>query len=129
MELVDSRIGLIDYGQVRRLSDEDRLTAARIMCALAKNDGDAVVAEHMRDFGFETKDNRDDETMACFARLYFDSDYESKALGFATPQLWFAHLMARNALVNIPDAASKCFFVYMCVDSSPFLAETWNHVP
>ncbi|KAL7569008.1 hypothetical protein ACA910_021297 [Epithemia clementina (nom. ined.)] len=105
LELRDGRIGLIDYGQVRRLTDQERLKAARVVCALANGESNAVVAKYMREFGFQTKKNDDDETLARFARLFFDSDYESKALGFATPQLWFAHLMARNPLINIPEAS------------------------
>ena len=116
MELHDGRIGLIDFGQVQRVSDQNRLDAARIVCALANDERDAVIAQHMGKFGFETKDKDDDATMASFARLFFDCDYESKALGFATPQLWFAHLMAHNALINIPESSGTCNFVLFSLD-------------
>ncbi len=39
----DGRIGLIDYGQTKRLTDEQRLIVARIFLALAQRDGDLVV--------------------------------------------------------------------------------------
>lgn len=102
--LEDGTLGLIDYGQTRRINSEERLSIARIVSCLAKNEGELVVATSMRDAGFETT-YPDDTMLAKYASLFFDSDIEGKMLGFATPQLYFASLMNKNALVKIPDAA------------------------
>ena len=41
--LDDGRLGLIDYGQTKRLTPEQRLIVARIFLALSQHDGDRVV--------------------------------------------------------------------------------------
>jgi aarF domain-containing kinase len=41
--LKDGRIGLIDYGQTKRLTDEQRLIVARCFLALAQHDGERLV--------------------------------------------------------------------------------------
>ena len=90
LELKDGTMGLVDFGQVRQLSDEDRLAVARVVSALADGSSAADVAKWMRILGFQTKDNSDDTIMKAYATIFFDSDFQSRELGFATPQLWFA---------------------------------------
>jgi aarF domain-containing kinase len=59
MLLPDGRVGLIDYGQVKRLSLEERLDYARLIVALARGTKDDVVDQHVK-MGFKTKNmNRD----------------------------------------------------------------------
>eukprot|EP00522_Entomoneis_paludosa_P013040 CAMPEP_0172449618 /NCGR_PEP_ID=MMETSP1065-20121228/8276_1 /TAXON_ID=265537 /ORGANISM="Amphiprora paludosa, Strain CCMP125" /LENGTH=654 /DNA_ID=CAMNT_0013201323 /DNA_START=22 /DNA_END=1986 /DNA_ORIENTATION=+ len=103
LEIKDGRLGLIDFGQVRSLNDDERLGLARIICAIAQDKSAAEVAQCMREFGFQTKDNTDDVIMKGYATIFFDSDFQAKKLGFATPQLWFADMMSRNPLINIPE--------------------------
>ena len=61
----------------------------------------------MRQSAFSIKDNDDDEILVKYATIFFDSDTEGMKQGFATPQMYFASLMAENPLVNIPDPAGK----------------------
>lgn len=113
----DGRLGLIDYGQTRRIDDKQRIAFSRVVLALGdkKAHGGAskrvfnatAVACAMRNAGFSTQDNSDDETMLEYARLLFDSDEESEKQGFVIPQEYFAALMDRNPLIDIPDSASK----------------------
>jgi aarF domain-containing kinase len=105
--LEDGRLGLIDYGQTRRLSNEERLGFARVVLALGNGSGDETVAKVLRDAGFSLQDDADTDTLARYATLFFDSDHESRNLGFATPQLYYASLMRSNPLTVIPDAASE----------------------
>ena len=58
----------------------------------------------MRDFGFVSRDNSDDN-MAHFAELYFDSDAVGKKLGYATPQKYLMHLNSIDPMVLVPDPA------------------------
>ena len=49
-------------------------------------------AESMRRAGFKIKNDNDD-TMAQYAALFFDSDHVSKEKGYSTPQEYFQDLM------------------------------------
>jgi aarF domain-containing kinase len=114
--LEDGRLGLIDYGQTKRLDDHERLAFARVTVALGIGEDDCEIADAMRMSGFRTKDNSDDITMTKYARLFFDSDHAARQLGFPTPQQYFASLMAVNPLVDIPDPASKYRVQYtLCI--------------
>jgi aarF domain-containing kinase len=52
--LKDGRIGMIDYGQVKRLSDDERIHLAELIHHLARNDVEAVVKKSI-DLGYESK--------------------------------------------------------------------------
>ena len=104
--LNDGRLGLIDYGQTRQLSDAERLAYAGVVVSLGEEGSDAVkVAERFRDCGFVPRHPGDSDTLAQYAALFFDTDRESRDRGFATPQLYYASLMRTNPLLVIPDAA------------------------
>ena len=107
LELPDGRLGLIDYGQTRRLSDKERLALARVVVAIGTFAKPVEVAEAMQAAGFVARDNDDHEMWSKYAALFFDSDLESQRLGFMTPQLYFVNLMEKNPLIVIPDAFSK----------------------
>jgi aarF domain-containing kinase len=104
MELTDGRLGLIDFGQTRQLSDDERFNLSRVVVALAENAPSLEIASSMQAAGFSARDNADNDMWTKYATLFFDSDTESQRLGFATPQLYFASLMERNPLTDIPDA-------------------------
>jgi len=117
MHLDDGRLGLIDYGQCRRIDDKLRKGFARVVVALdesrvnhlhgAPEFNTALVAEAMRQTGFTLRDNTDDWSFLEYARILFDSDEESARLGLPTPQDYFNRLMTDNAMVDVPDSASK----------------------
>lgn len=106
--LDDGRLGLIDYGQTKMLEDDERLAFAQVVVALSHESDDDMVANAMRQAGFAVRNNNDAATLTKYGTLFFDSDLESSRLGYATPQLYFASLMATNPLTDIPDSASKC---------------------
>jgi hypothetical protein len=66
-----------------------------------------TVANAMREAGFSTRNNTDDDIMLSYARILFDSDEESEEHGFVIPQEYFASLMHQNPLVTLPDSARK----------------------
>lgn len=104
----DGSLGLIDYGQTKTLSEEQRIRLARIVLSLGRKSGHNEIATGMRKLGFKTKfDNAD--TLAKYASLFFDSDVAAKAEGCSTPQLYFAKLTTEDPLVHVPDVASKSF--------------------
>ena len=96
---------MIDYGQTRRLTDEERFAIGRVICALDMDSSEERVAEAMRDVGFQIDNEDDVGSMFRYAKIFFDSDQEGIDLGYATPQEYFTSLMAKNALVKIPDSA------------------------
>ena len=58
----------------------------------------------MNEFGFKSRDNNE-ENLAKFAALYFDSDVAGKRLGYATPQKYLQHLNDIDPMVDVPDPA------------------------
>ena len=108
----DGRLGLIDYGQTKVLTDAERLGVAKVVVALNRDDytsstlHESEVGQAMRELGFVTKLN-DDKTLTSFAGLFFDSDVEGRERGLATPQLFFTELNKADPLVHVPDAAGK----------------------
>ncbi|CAB9508559.1 protein kinase UbiB [Seminavis robusta] len=104
MELSDGRLGLIDFGQTKKLDDNERLAYARIVNAVGSKADSHQIAEAMRAAGFQSKLDEDD-TLAEFAGLFFDSDFLYKEKGHDTPQDYFQSLMESDPLTTIPDAA------------------------
>lgn len=110
LQLNDGRLGLIDYGQTRRIDNSQRIKFSHVVLALCDHGTNknrpivplsasrcsngglsrfnvTRVASTMRDAGFLTRDNGDDAVMTQYARLLFDSDEESNSQGFSTPQV------------------------------------------
>ena len=101
--LDDGRLGLIDYGQTRTLTTHDRLALARVVVALGKKHLNAhEISDAMRNFGFRSTYNND-EIIAKFAALYFDSDIAGKR--FSTPQKYLEYLNSMDRMVKTPDPA------------------------
>ena len=99
------RLGLIDYGQTRKLTKHDRLALSEVVAALGKQHTNAhEISNAMREFGFCSRDSND-ENIARFAALYFDSDAEGKKLGYATPQKYMMHLNSVDPMITVPDPA------------------------
>ncbi|CAN8068501.1 unnamed protein product [Agarophyton chilense] len=51
----DGRLGLVDYGQVKRMSLEDRIIYAKLILAIHRDDRDEVVRIMKDEVGFRTK--------------------------------------------------------------------------
>mmetsp|Transcript_62153 Transcript_62153/g.74788 ORF Transcript_62153/g.74788 Transcript_62153/m.74788 type:complete len:686 (+) Transcript_62153:124-2181(+) len=113
LDLFDGRLGLIDYGQVQRLKEDDRIALANIVFHIGNGNSDEKIAGAMREFGFRTKLDTN-EALAKFGAIFFDSDAEGFKLGFSSPQLYFESIMKRDPLVVVPDAAvmaARCSFL------------------
>jgi len=52
----DGRVGLIDFGQVKRITDERRLNFARVVLAVQKDDP-VEITKWMNAIGYRTKSN------------------------------------------------------------------------
>jgi len=105
--LTNGKLGLIDYGQTKKLDPSERLQLADIVSKLGKNTVNAsAVAESMRDLGFVTKHDKDD-IMARYAMIFFDSDLGGRDFGVSHPQLYLMKLSEIDPLEQVPDAAGE----------------------
>jgi aarF domain-containing kinase len=107
--LNNGMLGLIDYGQTRVLSRDDRLAYSRVIAEIARDDEtgeyDDRVAQAVREAGFTAKNNSDASSLSQYAQIFFDSDVRGSILGFSSPQHYFASLNEANPLVTIPETA------------------------
>jgi len=94
------QIGLIDYGQVKDISKEERLLLCKIVIALANDDKDSLV-KHMAEAGYKSK-NMDREVMYKFAKVSYDEDDEELLEGMHI-QLFLDDLEARDPVSSLPE--------------------------
>ena len=66
------KLGLIDYGQCKRLEAHERVQIAKLILSVADHESDETVALHFRNLGIRTQ-NDSTEFLAKFARLMFGS--------------------------------------------------------
>jgi aarF domain-containing kinase len=65
-----TKLGLIDFGQCKRLTPQEQVKVARLLLSVAHNESDLAVASAFRDMGITTK-NDSTEFLAKFGRLMF----------------------------------------------------------
>lgn len=65
-----NRLGLIDFGQCKRLNPQEQVKVANLILTVANDESDDRVAKAFRDLGIQTK-NDSTEFLACFAHLMF----------------------------------------------------------
>jgi aarF domain-containing kinase len=98
--LDDGRLGLIDFGQVGRINDVDRVKLANIMIALSEDDKEEVVRVYTEDMGHASKKNDKD---ILYKRAAFALDRESKDITQGLNVLQFLdHVEAQDPIVTIP---------------------------
>jgi aarF domain-containing kinase len=68
----DGRIGMIDYGQVKSLTEEQRIIVAKLIVALANNDTGSIIEAYKKS-GFRSKYMNQD-VMIKLARVTMDQD-------------------------------------------------------
>jgi aarF domain-containing kinase len=92
-------LGLIDYGQIKRLSKETRIKFAKLIIALCEDNRDAI-CELAKQLGHRTK-NMDPEVCYLWAKVSFDQD-NPKILGGKHVQLFMEELEARDPVEGLP---------------------------
>ena len=104
----DGRLGLIDFGQVKEMTEEHRYKLARMMVALARDDRPAVVEEMLR-MGFRTKHMAAD-TIFLHAAFNFDRDTQD-ITGDRNIQQFMEHLNQVDPIQHLPSEyvmAARC---------------------
>lgn len=103
--LRDGRLGLIDYGQCKILTNDECLSLSKIISHLGQpNIEDEKVANSMREFGFAFTNDRVD-VIREIAQLFFDTDSGRRKVACSNPQQYLVHLQSLNKFTNVPDAA------------------------
>ncbi|KAL3919176.1 MAG: hypothetical protein SGILL_003885 [Bacillariaceae sp.] len=92
-------LGLIDYGQVKRLSRETRHLFAKLIIALDEDDKDKIV-ELMKEAGMKTKNN-DPEVFYLYAKVSY-AEITEKILQGRHIQVFMEDLEKRDPIVQLP---------------------------
>lgn len=71
--LTDGRLGLIDYGQVKRMTVQERIIYAKLIMALSRDDKKEIIRIHFEEIGTKTK-KMDPEIGFLMASFYNDRD-------------------------------------------------------
>jgi aarF domain-containing kinase len=58
--LPDGRLGLVDYGQVKRMTERDRIIYAKLVIAMSRDDRKEIVRLLSDEIGFKTRDMNED---------------------------------------------------------------------
>lgn len=97
------KLGLIDYGQCKRLDIEERRRVARLVIGVANDESDEQIASYCRDLGFKTK-NDSTKFLSTFARLMFGK-FRSEHLKPA----WHRALREEDDIVYFPNELSMVY--------------------
>jgi aarF domain-containing kinase len=92
-------IGLIDYGQVKRLTKETRHDFAKLIIALDEDNKDDIFLL-TKELGFKTK-NMNPEIFYLWSKVSFDQD-NHQILGGKHVQLFMEDLEARDPVQGLP---------------------------
>lgn len=122
------KIGLIDYGQCKRLNPKERVQIAQLILSIANKDSDAKIAAHFRALGIQTQ-NDSNRFLAEFGRLMFGS-FESKHLDHS----WHRDLHKEDKVVYFPRELSMVYRtslllrgLAMSLQFNPSVGEEWRH--
>mmetsp|Transcript_12349 Transcript_12349/g.18653 ORF Transcript_12349/g.18653 Transcript_12349/m.18653 type:complete len:579 (+) Transcript_12349:44-1780(+) len=93
------QLGLIDYGQVKTISKEERLVFCRLILALADDDKDGVV-KALKEAGYKSQ-KMDEDIMYTYARVAYDEDNETLTQGKHI-QLFMEELHDSDPVEHLP---------------------------
>mmetsp|Transcript_21632 Transcript_21632/g.43351 ORF Transcript_21632/g.43351 Transcript_21632/m.43351 type:complete len:649 (+) Transcript_21632:125-2071(+) len=121
------KIGLIDYGQCKRLTPHERVKVAKLILSIADKEPDEVIANHFRDMGIQTK-NDSTRFLAEFGRLMFDS-FQPKHLDHS----WHKELHKEDRVLYFPKELSMVYRtalllrgLAMSLQLNPSVGEVWR---
>lgn len=92
-------MGLIDYGQVKRLPKETRIAFCKLIVALADEDRDEII-RLLKQLGYKSRD-MDENNIYLYAKVGYDQDnYE--LLGGKHIQVFMEELQAKDPIEALP---------------------------
>ena len=93
------KLGLIDYGQVKKLPDATRLLFSKLVIALA-DDNRADIVRLMKEAGYKSK-YMDAHNIYLYARVGYDEDND-ELTGGKHIQLFMEDLQSRDPILELP---------------------------
>jgi aarF domain-containing kinase len=99
--LEDGRIGLLDYGQVKRIEREHRVRYARLIVALAADDREAVVRLHFEELGVRTL--RMSSSVAYLAAAFYHDRDSHDVTGGRDMVTFLEHIESLDPMVQLPE--------------------------
>ena len=93
------QLGLIDYGQVKRLTKADRHLFCHIVLALAEDNKPRII-ELMKEAGFESK-SMVPEVIYSYAKVAYDEDSKELTKGLHI-QMFMEELQTRDPIIALP---------------------------
>ena len=125
--LDDGKLGLIDYGQCKRLSSEEQAGVARLLLSVANKESDENVARAFRNLGVKTR-NDSTEFLAEMARLMFGR-FESQHLNHS----YHRQLHKMDRITYFPKELSMVYRTALLLrglavslQTNPSVAEQWR---
>lgn len=125
-------MGLIDYGQVKRLTKETRHLFAKLIVALDDDDKDQII-ELMKEAGFVSK-HMDPEVIYLYAKVGYDQDNAELTAGRHI-QLFMEDLESQDPIVQLPKdfiMVSRTTLILrgLChaLRQSRSIAKSWRHI-
>ena len=126
------QIGLIDYGQVKRLDKQTRHLFAKLIIALDEEDVDEVV-RLMKDAGMRTK-KMDPEVIYLYAKVCYD-EINDQILKGKHIQMFMEDLEAQDPIVQLPREllmASRCSLIIrglaQALHQNRSVAKSWRPI-
>jgi aarF domain-containing kinase len=123
-----AKIGLIDYGQCKQLTPNERVKIARLIISIAEKESDEDIANKFRSLGIKTK-NDSTRFLAEFGRLMFGA-FESKHLDHS----WHKDLHNEDRVLYFPRELSMVYRtalllrgLAMSLQYNPSVGELWKH--
>jgi len=99
--LKDGRIGLIDFGQVKHMTLDDRIKLAKLHLAHARRDKAEVVRIHFDDLGVKTK-NRNEDIAYRFSAFMNDRDTPD-IMGGMNVAVFSDYCEKEDPIIKLPD--------------------------
>jgi aarF domain-containing kinase len=99
--LEDGRLGLIDYGQVKSMTLQQRISLAKMIIALRRDDKKEIVRILFEEMGTVTQ-RRDPETAYKFACFWYDRDTPDILEGRNIAD-FLDYLQAQDPMVQLPE--------------------------
>ena len=100
---VEPMVGLIDYGQCKKLTPNEQVKIARLILNVANEESDEVIAKSFRDLEIKTK-NDSTEFLAQFGRLMFGS-FQPEHLSHD----WHQNLHSMDRVLYFPKELSMVY--------------------
>lgn len=100
--LSNNKLGLIDYGQVKTFTEDERIKYAKLIIALSRNDCVEVVRLMKDEMGLVTKYGKDDITLK-FSQFWNDRDTPD-VCGDMNVYMFIEWMEKQDPMVSLPEA-------------------------